>query len=80
VYKLRHFAVFLFQTLNDHVEGLREFASTGRTLFASNLSAVPHSEGVKLLLRAAERTFFMEENYFSQGMYLQMLKETASAR
>jgi len=62
VYKLRHFAVFLFQSLNGHVDGLKEFAATGRSPFVEDLLTIPHSKGVLLILRAAERVFFIEEN------------------
>jgi hypothetical protein len=70
IYKMRHFAIFLFQSLNEHVDGLKEFAATGRTPFVPNLSAIEHSLGVSLILRAAERAFFLQESSFSQGMYL----------
>lgn len=79
IYKLRHFAVFLFQSMNEHLDGLREIAATGRTPFAPELSAIAHAEGVRLILRAADRTFYIHENSFSSGMYLSMLREEATS-
>jgi hypothetical protein len=70
--------VFLFQSLNEHVEGLRDFANTGVTPFAPNLSAITFADGVRLILRAADRVYYIQENAFSQGMYLSMLKEEAA--
>ncbi len=74
LYKLRHFAVFLFQTLNEHVEGLRVVAASGTTVFAPSLNVIVHSEGVRLIMRAADKLYFQERHGFSQGMYLSMLK------
>jgi hypothetical protein len=59
VYKLRHFAVLLFQTLNEHVEGLRHFAASGRSeMFAGDLSKIPHAQGVRLILRATDKLYY----------------------
>lgn len=75
LYKLRHFVMFLLQSQNESISGFHEALRSGRTAFIADLDKIEHSEGVKLILRAADRHFYMEMNGYSFGMYMNMLKE-----
>lgn len=74
-FRLRHFLTFLFHSRNEHVVGFREFAASAKSCFVPDLSSIVYSEGVRLILRAADRLFYIQENAFSEGMYLHMLKQ-----
>ena len=77
-YKLHHFLIFLFQSMNEHVTGFKDHILFGKTIFPPNLQNIAYSEGVRLILRAADHHYFIQEKAFSHGMYLQMIKEEAS--
>lgn len=61
--------------MNEHVKGFKEFASSGESCFVPNLSAIAHAEGVRLIMRAADRLYYIQENTLSSGMYLHMLRQ-----
>jgi len=64
-YKLRHFALFLFQSLNDALPGMKEAITAERTIFMRDINLIEHAEGVKLIMRAADRNYYITLNSYS---------------
>ena len=68
MYKLRHFALFLFQSMN--LQAVKEHSTTMRySVFPRDLDKIQHIEGVKLILQAADCSYYFNKLNFSKGMY-----------
>ena len=80
LYKLRHYAMFLFQALNEHLPGMQEAIQQGRTAFVRDMNQIDQAEGVKLIMKAADRNYYMTINGFSLGMYLNMVREDQDSK
>lgn len=78
MYKLRHFIIFLLQSLNEMSSGLKEAIATGNSPFPPDLKKLDHANGVALLMRMADREFYLSRQGLSQGMYINVLKEELS--
>lgn len=74
-YKLRHFATFLFQMMNQGVKGLPEIFASARGPYLGSLDTIAHAEGVKLILSVVDQFYYLDMNGYSLGMYLTMLRE-----
>ena len=68
MYKLRHFALFLFQSMN--LQAATDHSTTTRSnVFPRDLNLIKHAEGVKLILQAADCNYYLNKLNFSKGMY-----------
>jgi len=66
------------QSLNEEVTSFKEAVATGESPFPPSLSQIEHSKGVLLLMRKADRDFYLNSGTISFGMYLGILREEIS--
>lgn len=61
--------------MNEELPSFKEAVAMGNTPFPRNLSSIDFAEGVMLVMRAADRNYFLLQRGLSFGMYLNVLRE-----
>ena len=81
LYKLRHFATFLFQLMNENDSHARDailrasHSPAGTQLFMPINEQLRHYQGLRLIIQCFDRFFYVAKNDFSIGMYINQKEE-----